>query len=575
MEPATTVTALKLPPHISDHMIFQRGRNIIITGQAPAGAAITVAMNGKTGTATARNGVFQAVLPAMPEGGPYALTISGAGETKTINDVVVGDIWIVAGQSNMAFATAGLEDNKQVLSDAEYPQLRLYMQNGGGEPTSRYPARWQPCTAKVAAGFTAVGFLFARGIHQALHVPVGIMYVVRDGGDIRLFMRDDVLASLTPDVPYKYGPKPKTTLFSDFLEPLIGFPITGLVYYQGEGNQKEPYNYRKLLPAMVQDVRALWGQGNFPFIIVQLPRYKDSFVGVREAQFLAAQTIPNVALVTTIDTGGPKALHPPDKRLIGDRAAQAALGLAYHQVGEHEGPQFAEAKSIGNRLLLRFLHTGTGLEARGTLDGFLLAGEEGDLAPARAEIAGPDTVAVWREDVAKPVTARYLWNGAPRACLYNREGFPASPFRTDAIQFNRTYDNNDACMSRRGEWTLQKLSGMFGSDALVVTDTRATEGDSDWTPWAKWTLEVEKSGTYELYLRWPEGLPATAEVTIEVNAGGAGYPHQVLSQASGGGQWRKLGTYPLNYGNGDSVKLLATGLGGTVDALRMEAVESR
>lgn len=562
LPPAPAVKSLQLPPHISDGMVIQRGMDIMITGKAPDKAAITATLNGKTASAQADGGAFKVVLPAMKEGGPYELTISCGTETRVIKNVLVGDIWIVAGQSNMAFAAGGLDDSKNILSDADYPNIRYYKQGGDSEPSSRSPACWVPCTTRGASGFSAVGFLFARQLHKELKVPIGLMYAWRNGGDIRLFMRDEALAALTPKVPFKPGTKPRSTLFSDFLAPLVGYPISGLVYYQGEGNHKDPIFYRDLLPAMVKDVRELWGQGDFPFICIQLPRYKDSFVGVREAQFLAQRTITNSALVVSIDTGKENLLHPGDKFLIGQRAAKAALGLACKLPGEYTGPMFAEATPRGNSIVLRFTHTGSGLEARGNLDGFILGGESGEFVSAKAEIAGSDTVRVWRDDIEKPVAVRYLWSGAPRACLYNREGFPASPFRTDSTEINRVFDSRDPSLSMRGEWR-RALKG------LVAVDTRETDGECDWYPWAKWTLEVQRTGTYSIYIRWAEGLAPTAAVRVEVNAGGYGYPPVMVSQATGGGQWYKVGTYRLEYGNSESVKLVANGPGAAADAVKI------
>lgn len=566
--PWPPVTHLQLPPHISDGMVLQRGQNILITGRAPEQATVLVTLNGVTASARTVSGAFSVVLPAMPAGGPYALTIRCGNDERVIKNVMLGEVWIVAGQSNMAFAAGGLDDARQVLADADYPDIRYYKQGGGAGPTPGSPARWVACTPRQAGGFTAVGFLFARRLHKELKVPVGLMYAWRDGGDIRLFMRDEALAALTPLLPFKPGSKPRSTLFSAFLAPLVGYPVAGLFYYQGEGNQKEPLFYRDLLPAMVKDVRALWGQGDFPFIYVQLPRYKDGFVGVREAQFLAQQRITNSAMVVSLDTGNPNLLHPGDKGLIGERAAQAALGLAYKKPGEYTGPMFAGFTTNGGSLVVRFTHAGTGLAARGALDGFALCDESGAFAPAQAEITGPDAVRVWRADVARPVAVRYLWSGAPRPCLYNREGFPASPFRTDPMAVNRSFDNRDPNFVTCGAWNAATPAGSFAGDCLVAADTRAADGECDWPPWAKWTLEVQRAGLYGLYVHWPEKLATTAAVSVAVNAGGCGYPPVSMAPTAGGG-WRKVGSYRLDYGNSDTLKLIATGPGAVADAVKM------
>ncbi len=568
--PLAPVTSLQLPSHISDGMVIQRGKKIVITGSAPDKATVTVTMNGQTASAKAEGGTFRVELPEMKEGGPYEMTIRCGSDEKIIKNVMLGDVWICAGQSNMAFAGSGLNDAAKVLADADYPNIRYYKQDGGAEPTPGSPARWMACTPRLAGSFTAIGFLFAREIHKELKVPIGLVYAWRNGGDIRLFMRDETLAALTPKIPFTPGTKPRSTLFSNFLAPLVGYPVSGLLYYQGEGNQKDPLFYRDLLPAMVKDVRELWGKGDFPFIYVQLPRYKDCFVGTREAQFLAQQRITNSAMVVSIDTGNPNLLHPGDKLLIGERAAKAALGLVYKKPGEYTGPMFAEAATRDNSIIARFTHAGSGLEARGDLDGFILCGESGEFAPAKAEIAGPDSVRIWRDDVARPVAVRFLWSGAPRACLYNREGFPASPFQTDTTNVNRIFDNRDPNFTTRGDWKAETRKGNFATDCLVAADTRDTDGECDWHPWAKWTFEVHRAGRYGIYLRWPAGLASTAAISVESNCGGYGYPPVAISQADGGGDWHKIGSYRMNYGNTDNIKLVATGIGASADAVKIE-----
>ena len=569
--PLPAASKLELPQHITDGMVIQRGANIPIAGRAPEKSSVQVTLNGKTASAEVREGAFQVVLPPMKEGGPYEMTIRCGSEERVIANVMLGDVWIITGQSNMAFAAGGLENSAKILADSDYPRIRYYKQGGDPTPTPPPPARWISCSPKEAAGFSAVGFLFARGIYQATRVPVGIIYAWRNGGDIRGFIRDESLAPLAPKVPFKPSAKPRG-IFSETLAPMVGYPITGFLYYQGEGNAnlRDGLFYRDLLPAMVKDIRQLWGEGDFPFICVQLPCWKDKYVMIREAQFLAQRAIPNSALVCSIDTGNPNLLHPGDKLPIGERAAKAALALANKVPGEYMGPLFAGTTVKGNSLIARFTHAGAGLEVHGALDGFVLCGENGEFAPAKAEIAGPDTVRIWRDDVSKPVAARYLWSGAPpHASLYNREGFPASPFRTDPDEVNRTFDNNDPSLSTRGEWKSATLKGNVGPDCLVAVDTRATEGECDWNPWAKWTLEVARSGLYSIYIRWPEGLAATASVRVEPNCGGYGYPPVTVSQATGGGQWYKVGKYRLEYGNSDSLKLVATGVGAAADAVKI------
>ncbi len=569
-EISRTAAGLELPLHLSDGIVFQRGAPIVLSGRAPENAKVTATLDGRSAAGVTREGVFNLELPAMTAGGPHELRIVCGGEERIVRDVLIGEVWICAGQSNMAMAVSGMSDREAVLADAEYPQIRYYKQSGGERPDGRTPPRWVSATRREAASFTAVGFSFARKLHRELGVPVGLVYAWRSGGDIRLFMRDEALARLAPRIPFTAaGATPRPTLFSDFLAPLVGMPIAGLLFYQGEGNQKEPLFYRELLPAMVRDIRSLWGRGDFAFINVQLPRYRDGFVGVREAQFLAQRAIPNSALVVTIDAGVPDLLHPGDKRIIGERAAQAALGLVHQRPGAFGGPLFHEANVSDGAMIARFDQAGQGLEARGELDGFVLRGAMGGFMPAKAQIVGPNLVRIWRDGVSQPTAVRYLWSGSPRASLFNREGFPASPFRTDSAGDVVIFDNADPDVSTRGTWQRSDRKDAFGTDVLVAADERGTLGVSDWQPWIKWRFEVARTGTYAVDLWCPAGGAEPARAIVEVAAAGRTHPSVEVAQNNSGGQWYRIGEYALHYGNSDHLKLRALSAGVAADAVRL------
>jgi len=561
--------ALALPPHLSDGVVFQRGAPVLLSGRAPEQATVSASLHGLRASTVSRDGTFKLELPALPAGGPYELCIACGVEERVVRDVWIGELWICAGQSNMAMTVSGLTDREDVLADAEYPSIRYFKQSGGEQPDPGLPPRWVRANRKDAAAFTAVGFTFARALHRELKVAVGLMYAWRNGGDIRLFIRDAALADLAPRIPFTPGSRPRPTLFSDFLAPLVGMPVAGLLYYQGEGNQKDPLCYRELLPAMVRDIRDLWGRGDFAFINVQLPRYRGGFVGVREAQFLAQRVIPNSALVVSIDAGVPDLLHPGDKRIIGERAARAALGLVYARPGVYTGPMFSEARIVDGGVEARFEHTGTGLEARGDLEGFEVRGDAGGFMPAKAEIIGLNAIRVWRADVGQPAAVRYLWSGSPRASLYNREGFPASPFRTDIEGAVVVFDNAEPDVATRGKWERQSRAGAFGVDVLEAVDERDTLGDSDWHPWVKWRFEVRRSGVYAVDVWWPEGRPETARAGLELTIAGQTHAPIEIVQAGSAGRWFRLGEFLLHYGNGDHLKLQALGPGVVADAVRI------
>lgn len=553
------ITSLWLAPHVSDSMVVQRGKPVVIVGRAPQDTEVTVSLAGKTCTTT--GGEFKVVLPALEAGGPYELRVCCGKEEKVVKEVMVGDIWMIAGQSNMAFGVGGLDNAKEILADANYPGIRYF--DGGGS------GRWTVASSKTAAKFSAVGYLMARRLHKELKVSIGLIHPAGVGGDVRGFVRDEELIKLEPKVPFIAGGPNRRSLFSHEAATLIGFPVTGFLYYQGEGNSWTPLRHRDMLPALARDVRGMWGQGNFPFIYVQLPRYAPTFVAMREAQLLAQADIPNSAMVVSIDTGMKDLVHPGDKRLIGERAASAALALAYGVTGEYTGPMFAESSMRDGSIFAKFEHTGTGLESHGALDGFEVCGADDLFKPAKAEIVGPDTVRIWSGDVKEPKAARYLWSGFPeRVSLYNKEGFTASPFWTNPLDTDRVFDNRDSSFLVRGEWQAQTGNPQaFGPDFLLDA-TRENDGESNWLPWAKWMLSTVRTGNYGIYLRWPAGRPATATAEVKV-IGAEVYPPVSISQAGSCGDWQKIGTFRLFYGDANSVKLITAGAGVAVDAMKI------
>lgn len=233
-------------------------------------------------------------------------------------------------------------------------------------------------------------------------------------------------------------PRPPAGLYAGMIAPLETYGIRGAIWYQGEGNTWRAYQYRKLLPALIQGWRSGWGDGNFPFLIVQLPNQGSSpelgdsiWAELREAQLLTAKNVPNTGLAVTIDVGEEGNLHPPRKAEVGHRLAQWALGTTYGNKIVYSGPLYDSSKIEGDHIRIQFQHIGTGLDARdGELKGFAIAGQDRKFHWAKANIEG-SSVIVFSPDVSAPVAVRYAWAGSPECNLYNKEGLPASPFRTD------------------------------------------------------------------------------------------------------------------------------------------------
>ena len=620
-----------LPNLISDHMVLQQGREIHIWGNADLGETIRVTLAGNSGTATAdSHGHWSLLLAPMAAGGPFTLQVAGK-RTIVVKDVMIGEVWVASGQSNMTFALSGSAGAAEELAKADYPDIRLFTVPKrialDPEPDT-LPAAWQPCTPDTAKDFSAVAYYFARDLHRKLKVPIGIVesawpgttieewmapeaaqrdpqvkasfdlwngsegksfvpgrsdfdlefddfelladpatrnknltfsnfdegsardalggywsydlrwapestfelvspgrggngfaarvsgrldasddarltarfqpdgspadlssyagirFWVRGNGSFRLralepaitdaddyaailihasadwtpitiwfrdlrqegwgVSKDLTLATLTgfsieTFSPAGYPPRPASGLYQGMIAPLLPFPFRGVIWYQGESNALQAWQYRRLLPALVESWRLASHQEQMQFLIVQLPNHgaipsepsESAWAELREAQLLTLKQLPGIGLAVTIDVGDPKDVHPHRKAEVGQRLALWALGATYKQPIVYSGPLYQSMAVEGSKIRVRFTHTGSGLEAKdGALRGFAVAGADRKFHWASAVIEG-DAVLVSSPEVAAPVAVRYAWADSPECNLFNVEGLPASPFRSD------------------------------------------------------------------------------------------------------------------------------------------------
>ncbi len=494
----------------SDHAVLQQGAAIPVWGSAADGEKVTVEFDGQTVATTAKDGRWQVMLAPHKAGGPFTLTIAGT-NTVTVDDVLVGEIWICSGQSNMAFPLGGAATGKEEAVKADYPGLRMFTvgRNPAALPQAEVKGKWVVATPQSVSGFSAVGYFFGRDLHQATGVPVGMIHSSWGGTPAQTWMsldgfeKDSAFNGYTatarkliadyPEAVAKYPaaqaayetalaewnaaggaayeaelkawtiqsrqakaddqpaipqpkydqPKPRapaspegsagkpTVLYNGMIAPLIPYAIKGAIWYQGESNNGDSRGYRKLFPGMIADWRAHWGQGDFPFLFVQIAPHKGMRPELREAQLFSWQTTPNTAMAVITDVGNEGDIHPKQKEPVGARLALAARALAYSENIEYSGPLYDHLVIDGSRAVLHFTHVGGGLVAKdGALKGFTLAGADGQQVPAKAEISG-DTVVVTSDGVTAPVAVRYGWANTPDVNLYNKEGIPATPFRTD------------------------------------------------------------------------------------------------------------------------------------------------
>ena len=494
--PAVRADIQVLPSFISHNMVLQQSHVNPIWGWADPGETITVTIDGREKRTRAdEQGKWMVQLSKMKAGGPYDMTIAG-NNTITIKNILVGEVWVCSGQSNMEWPVFATMNGEKDLKEANYPQIRLFVMK---RATAVVPAvtresyeqlagpQWAQCDPKMAHYFSGVGFYFGRDLHKALDVPVGLISTSVGGTPAQAWTSRETLEAFPetrpiieahdksvaefPQEQAKYeqqlaqwqkakeeaekngqAPPPQpgapynpgsgvygaTNLYNGMLAPLFPYGIKGAIWYQGESNAGQAYQYRRLFPAMINNWRNAWGQGDFPFLFVQLANFQpkneepveSDWAELREAQTMTL-ALPNTAMAVTIDIGNAYDIHPRNKHDVGKRLSLAAQGIAYDKDVVYSGPIYRSHVIEGNKVTLHFDHVGGGLVVQGEeLTGFAIAGAGRKFVWARAKIR-KDTINVWHPQIDHPVAVRYGWANNPDASLFNKEGLPASPFRTD------------------------------------------------------------------------------------------------------------------------------------------------
>jgi sialate O-acetylesterase len=476
---------VRLPAILSSHMVVQRDRPIHIWGWSDPGEHVTVTLNVATESTTADDlGRWSLYLPPMTAGGPVQITVAGQ-NTIVLQDVLIGDVWFASGQSNMEMPLDGFPGSAYVANAAEeirqanHRDIRLLNvpHRASAYPVQDYPRGWTPCTPETAAPFSAVAYFFGRDLAAAEHVPIGLIDstwggtpaeawtsldgISSDAGLMPVFSAFAEMDDRQADVPLlraaearadaaaRSSGNPRPThpwhpdlgswtpawLFNGMVSPALPFAIKGVIWYQGESNSgalRAPL-YQKIFPALIQDWRTHWQQGDFPFLYVQISSFKSNNTEfwplVREAQ-RRTLSLAHTGMAVTIDIGNPDNVHPSDKQDVGARLALIARAKVYGENVEYSGPAFRQVTIEGSSARVWFDHA-SGLTAKGgPPETFEIAGADHHFVPADARIDGT-TIVVSAPSVKEPKYVRYGWANAPVCNLFNAAGLPASPFTSE------------------------------------------------------------------------------------------------------------------------------------------------
>lgn len=478
---------VKLPALVGDNMVLQQNAKVNLWGWASPNEKINIQLgweNNPIEITANPEGTWQ-IAVNTPQGSEKAYNITIDASNKIIlKNVLIGEVWICSGQSNMYFPVGkqdgtwktGVANYEEEIKNAEYPNIRLFtvLTQASPKPLDDVTGSWSVCSPNNVTTFSAVAYFFGRDLYQNLKIPIGLIATSWGGTKAEAWTSQNVLEE-NPDFlsilendakneklyqeklenyysnlkkeriannndltktelkkPKKEENKTSYVLYNAMLHPLINYTIKGVIWYQGESNAEQAYLYRTLFPAMVKNWRSDWRQGDFPFYYVQIAPHKGQNPDIREAQLFSLKNIPNSGMVVTTDVGNASNIHPINKQTVGQRLALIARAKTYNETNlVYSGPIYNQMKIKNNRVQLFFDYVNSGFKkTTEDLKEFEIAGEDKIFYPAKAKIEGK-TIVVSSPKAKKPVAVRFAWKAVPEPNLFNLENLPASPFRTD------------------------------------------------------------------------------------------------------------------------------------------------
>ena len=447
---------IKLASIWGDNMVLQRNSEVKIWGKASKGQKLTICSDWNKAnitTTTDENGNWIAKLKTTQAGGPYSISIISGMERVTIKNILLGEVWICAGQSNMVINLNNVINSESEIRNANYPQIHFFRvpQRVSLVPVMDVDGIWESPNSINSASYSAVAFFFARELYNQLNVPIGIIHTAYGSSTQEAWLSEEYIA----EVPYankllksaKEGKldsnskmqKIPTGLYYGMFKPIVPFTVKGVCWYQGESNAQHPNEYELLLNNLIKSWRSELENPQLPFIICQISGYQSPFKAgwstVQEIQYKISEKQEHVATVMTYDLGDSVNIHPKNKQDVGVRIAIAARRLAYGEDITAQGPVVEKYQFADNKALLSYRNTGHGLTLKDggkTVHNFMLAGEDKVFYPAIANLTSTATIEVTCSKLAQPKYIRYAFEPFnAKVNLYNSEGLPAVPFRTD------------------------------------------------------------------------------------------------------------------------------------------------
>lgn len=483
----TAQANVTLAPLFRDGAVLQQGKSVPVWGQADPGEKITVEFQGQKKEVTAgADGKWRINLdPLSVSATPTELIATGKNTVK-VSDVLVGEVWICSGQSNMAWYVKNAKDFDQEAAAANLPLIRHFKVElkPSEKPEDTLNGEWATCSPQTVGDFSATGYFFGRELYKTLNVPIGLINTSYGGTPVESWMSDAALkenpafasvfarwkqtlsdypnqlkiyeqraekwkadreAAQKAGQPFATRPPRKpdgpgsrmspSSLFNAMVHPLIPYGIRGVIWYQGEANAARFTEYGALFQGMITQWRRDFAQDNVPFYFVQLANLErkadpssEQWAFQREAQ-ASALKLPHTGMAVAVDIGEAGNIHPKNKQEVGRRLALIALALTYEKGGEYAGPVFKSAQADGSAMKVSFDHA-RGLKVLDTPGTYELAGADRKFYPASARVVGEELV-VTSPSVTQPTAVRYGWKNNPSINLYNEAGLPAPPFRSD------------------------------------------------------------------------------------------------------------------------------------------------